>query len=267
MMNTIICELNERGYCAEIKKISKNGVEKTGVIIGEGEVRPTIYIDDLLAENIALHEIVSKIIDIYENAPDIDFEVAEISSWEYAKKNLRLCLQKKTDEPILKRDYLDMEMYVRVNVSESGSYKIPSGMFKEISEDEIFARALLNTKKNIAVEDMYNLLVSMGCDEKEMEYMGIEPSKMLIVTNKERTHGASVICDKDFLSIIAKEYDSNLVILPSSIHECIICFDNAPDMELYNGMVREAYKTQVVPEEVLSNHAYFFNRLNCEVTW
>lgn len=36
------------------------------------------------------------------------------AKWEYAKNNLQLCLQRKTDETILKRNYLDMEMYARL---------------------------------------------------------------------------------------------------------------------------------------------------------
>ena len=43
MMNEIIMELNNRGYKAESTTVVENGVEKVGVIIGEGTIRPTIY--------------------------------------------------------------------------------------------------------------------------------------------------------------------------------------------------------------------------------
>lgn len=36
MMNEIIAELNNRGYKAESTTVVKNGVEKVGIIIGEG---------------------------------------------------------------------------------------------------------------------------------------------------------------------------------------------------------------------------------------
>lgn len=38
-------------------------------------------------------------------------------------------------------------------------------------------------------------------------------------------------------------------------------------METYSNMVREVNETQVEPEEVLSNHAYFFNKETCEISW
>ena len=182
------------------------------------------------------------------------------------QNNLQLCLQRKTNEDILKRDYLDMEMYIRVKVAKDSTYKVKPGMFKEVSEDEIFARALLNAKENILVEDMAKMLANMmGCDISELPDTG--ETKMIVVTNNEKVNGAVAICDKELLSNIAREYNSNLVILPSSIHECIIHIDNNPDMEMYSNMVRDVNKTQVEPEEILSDHAYFFNKETCEISW
>lgn len=188
------------------------------------------------------------------------------AKWEYAKNNLQLCLQRKTDETILKRNYLDMEMYVRVKTDRNISYKITPGMFKNISEEEIFARAFLNAKENILVEDMTKMISDMiGCDTNELP--DIYDQNMIIVTNKRKSLGAVSICDKELLSNIAKKYDSNFVILPSSIHECIIRFDNNPDMKKYSDMVREVNEAEVSPNEVLSDHAYFFDKETCEITW
>lgn len=262
MMNKIIAELNNRGYKAESTTVVKNGVEKVGVIIGEGTIRPTIYPN----LNLTVNECVSEIINTYENVPKMNINVNEVTNWEYVKNNLQLCLQRKTNEDILKRDYLDMEMYIRVKVTKDSTYKVKPGMFKEVSEDEIFARALLNAKENILVEDMAKMLADMmGCDISELPGMG--ETKVIVVTNKAKVNGAVAICDKELLSNIAREYNSNLVILPSSIHECIIHIDNDPDMEMYSNMVCEVNETQVEPEEVLSNHAYFFNKETCEISW
>lgn len=262
MMNEIIAELNNRGYKAESVTVVKNGIEKVGIVIGKGIIRPTIYPN----LNHTVNECVSEIINTYENTPKMNINTDKIVKWDYVKNNLQLCLQRKTDENILKRNYLDMEMYVRVKVAKDATYKIKPGMFKEVSEDEIFARALLNAKENILIEDMAKMLANMiGCDISELPDMG--ETKMIVVTNKEKVNGAVAICDKELLSNIAREYNSNLVILPSSIHECIIHIDNEPDMKMYSNMVREVNATQVSPEEVLSDHAYFFNKETCEISW
>ena len=261
-MNEIIAELNNRGYKAESVTVLRNGIEKVGITIGEGTIRPTIYPN----LNLTVNECIREIINTYENAPKMDINVDKITKWDYVKNNLQLCLQRKTNEDILKRDYLDMEMYIRVKVTKDSTYKVKPGMFKEVSEDEIFARALLSAKENILVEDMAKMLADMmECNISELP--GMSETKVIVVTNKANVNGAVAICDKELLSNIAREYNSNLVILPSSIHECIIHIDNDPDMEMYSSMVREVNETQVEPEEVLSDHAYFFNKETCEISW
>ena len=87
MMNKIIAELNNRGYKAESTTVVKNGIEKVGIIIGEGTIRPTIYPD----LNYTVDECVSEIINIYENIPKMDINTDKIVKWDYAKNNLQLC--------------------------------------------------------------------------------------------------------------------------------------------------------------------------------
>lgn len=163
-----------------------------------------------------------------------------------------------------------MEVYVRVKVSEDGTYKVKPGMFKEIGEDEIFARALLATKNNIVVEDMGKMLAEMmggALDFTDIMGSCLPMPQPIIISNTEKTFGSAGICDKELLSKIAKEHNSSFVIIPSSIHECIIYFDNDPNMKEYNAMVREINATEVAPEEELSDHAYFFNKNTCEISW
>ena len=97
MMNEIIMELNNRGYKAESTTVVKNGIEKVGIIIGEGTIRPTIYPD----LNYTVDECVSEIINTYENTKKIDINTDKIVKWDYAKNNLQLCLQRKTNEDII----------------------------------------------------------------------------------------------------------------------------------------------------------------------
>lgn len=271
VVNTVVNELNKRGYKAELTSVFKNGIEKVHVVIGNGKVRPSIDVDSLLVDGAHnIDGIVSRAIAIYSNSLNTSFDIPNITTWNYAKDHLQLCLQGKTNEPILKRHYLDLEMYVRVKVSEDGTYKVKPGMFKEISEDEIFARALLATKNNIVVEDMGKMLAEMmGGTLDFTDIMGscLPMPQPIIISNTEKTFGSAGICDKELLSKIAKEHNSSFVIIPSSIHECIIHLDNDPNMKEYNAMVREINATEVAPEEELSDYAYFFNKDTLEITW
>lgn len=157
MLNKITMELKNRGYNAEITTVVKNGVEKKGITIGDGNIKPTIYPD--LTKT--LDECVDEIINTYENTPENFYDVSKITSWEYVKDNLMICLQKKSNEDILKRDFLDLEMYVRVDVSNGGTYKVKPNMFKDVSDDEVIARALFNTEKNTTINNMAKVIAEM----------------------------------------------------------------------------------------------------------
>lgn len=265
MMEAIVKELMERGYQAEEVSITKNGIERKGIAIGEGKARPTLY-PDFSGGGKTVKDFVDEIINLYENLEVPNFP-DDISSWEFIKENMFLCIRPKTNENILKRDFLDLEMYIRVKVLEDGTYIVKPGVITEVSEDEAFATALANTKKEEHVEDMLDLLLSTGLYEKEdLELPPGTPSQ-IVLTNNKKLYGAAVICDKELLMNLAEKYNSNLVILPSSIHDCIVMAENAPNMKMFSGMVKEVNATSLVAEDVLSDHAYFFNKETNEITW
>lgn len=224
MMNAIIRELGCRGYKAEKVEVMKNGITYLGVTIGDNDVRPTIYIDKYINEGFDVRQIVGKVLEIYnDNKYDIpDFDINYITEWEYAKENLRLCIQSQSTEDIVKRKFLDMEMYVRVDVGH-GTYKVnlPTLQRFGTSENELFDIALKRMKDNIEVEDLVTKLASMMGDDANFLRDSQMPQQF-ILTNPDNMYGAAGICDIEILEEIANRYKSNLVILPSSIHECLI---------------------------------------------
>lgn len=270
-VNEIIEKIEEKGYKALINKTVKNGVELTGITIGDGEVRPTVYIDEYINEGLSTDIIVEKFIDIYEKFKSEKmslFNVNEILSWDYAKDNVRLCIQKKGTEDIIKRDFLDLEIYIKVNVNY-GSYKVNSKILQKfgVSEDEIFERAAVLTRETVKIETIVATINKMAKEQGKNMEVEEDDIPQLILTNEEGMFGAVAIYYTEILKRIAKGYNSSLVILPSSIHECIIQPDNSPDMETLSDMVKEINEEYVNPEEVLSDHAYFFNRETGKIEW
>ena len=77
---------------------------------------------------------------------------------------------------------------------------------------------------------------------------------MYVLSNRSRSYGAAAILYKGRLEGIG-EY------LPSSVHEVIIIPQSAaPGQEELSDLVTEINTTQVDAEEVLSNHAYYYDR-------
>lgn len=259
-------ELEKRGYVADTITVSKNGISKTGICVGDGATKPTFY----PAAGRSTKEIADEIISQLSRLPQIDTTL--ISNWEYAKDNLRLCIQRKTDENILKRDYLDLELYVRVelpsNICSGGgmtaSFKIVPGMFN-VDEDEIFRRALETAKEKFVVRDMRDELGILLSDDPSKYDMPDSPDApcMLVASYGNKINGAAVICDTDLLRNVAQKYDSDILIIPSSIHECILvvnCDQIQSDMASFDFMVQEVNNSEVDEEERLSDHVYVYRR-------
>ena len=267
-VNEIIMELKANGIEVQKTRVSKNGIEKSAITLGDenAKAKPCFYLDDYEDTGLTVSEIVTEIIDRYNQAMNMDLNVNDITSWDYAKDRVILCIQRKTNESILKREFLDLEMYARVVISESSSYKVREYMFAA-TEEEVFQQALKNTKANARVEDMAKVLAEMmGVDVKEIVNESPQPP-MIVISNKNNMYGAGVMCDTELLSKIATEYDSNLMIIPSSIHECLLYLDGLIDISKASEMVADINKSEVAPEEVLSNHVYLFNKDTKQITW
>lgn len=74
-------------------------------------------------------------------------------------------------------------------------------------------------------------------------------------------YGAAVIFYDNFLKQIADKLDSNLIILPSSIHECIILPDSGDlELEELEDMVKEINIQEVEPEDRLSDDIYYYDK-------
>ena len=271
----IMDELKRKGYDVESKDVTKNGVELQGIIIGTESVRPTIYADDYLDTD--LNYAVNTIINLYKNSQKnpMQFDVQNIMKWDNLKTKLQLCIQKKGNEDIVKRDFLDLEQYVRaiVNMDEEGvgSFKVtPSHLeFLGITEEILFNAAWECTKPTITETNMAELMASMmGMTiEDVLSEMGNTPMQ-IVLGNQNNVNGAIAMCDVEILSDIAERYNANLVILPSSIHEVIVMpIDDDIDFDKLDDMVNEVNETQVLPTEQLSDHIYKFNRYTKEVTF
>lgn len=269
----IIYELRNRGYETESIDSVKNGTTLHGISIGTGLVRPAIYVDEYLNRN-DIDDVVDDILYIYDNSiknvPNIETtDLKGLLKWENVKDHLQLCLQKRSSEHIVKRNFLNVEQYVRVVL---GSYNGNKASFKVtpehltqfgVAEFELFETAFQNSKKEFVAEDMFDVIVNMMPSSTDIEELKMLTGDVIqiVVSNKDKLHGAAAICDTELLSKIADKYESDLAIIPSSIHECILMpINNDTDFIELDTMIQEVNETEVKPEEVLSDSAYRFIR-------
>ncbi len=284
-VDNIVDLLQERmGDAYEIKVIQvmkNNDVELTGIAITrQGDsIFPTIYLEGLYREFLdgaRLSTLVEKIMNCYEEqsmALELDMEFFrdysrvkdrifyKLVSFEKNKKFLR-------DAPHLKWNDLAVVFYYALEkeVMDGGFIVINREhmlMWKQNAES-LYRLARRNTKR-----DMPELLVSMR--ELVLELTGIQMRDedavpMYVLTNQEKRFGAAAMLYSEQIGELARRLESDLLILPSSVHEVLLIPDDqSREYSVYRQMVEEVNRTQVEPEEVLSYGLYRYCRKNSEI--
>ena len=260
----------------EIKaqKITKAGdKEYTGIIIKPKgtNIVPNIYLWDGY-EDEPLDKVVDKIIKAYEQYKvngtlNIDF----ITDWEKVKGKILIQLvNPKTNEKYLENlvtyPFLDLTAIFYITVLDDkdsgiGNVKVRNDFLEKwgVTAEEIFNTAVENTREEVMIEDMLEMIKAMGMPAPEMD--GAAP--MIILSNKTKVNGAGVL--PSAVEMIRERY-GKCYIIPSSIHEMIILPDDGnQNTEEINDMICEVNATQVAPEEVLSNHAYYIDETEIRV--
>lgn len=123
-----------------------------------------------------------------------------------------------------------------------------------IEMSELNERAKTNTKKEGFV---FNRLESF------LNRNDIAESGFFVLTNDSKEYGATALLFNEYLEDISDVLKSDLLILPSSIHECIIGeFDEYVEENLnyFKQMVLEVNNEFVSKEDILSDNIYKYDR-------
>jgi hypothetical protein len=123
---------------------------------------------------------------------------------------------------------------------------------------EMFQSQAINNGK-YASEEEKELLEQLYPKDRNQS---TEPDEieMYILSNTTNLNGASALFYPNVLQDFAVSHQSNLYILPSSIHEVILIPENRElSKEYLCQMVIDVNQTQVPIEEVLSNEVYYYN--------
>ena len=131
---------------------------------------------------------------------------------------------------------------------------------------ELFGLAKRNTQKLFpwVCSSLAEVLEEIGAEDGGQASAGedifLREMPLQVLSNAKRTHGAICMLYPDLLDGLAGKGQRNFYILPSSIHEVILLTDTGAESagELKK-MVTEVNRTQVAPEEVLSDSLYYYD--------
>ena len=127
----------------------------------------------------------------------------------------------------------------------------------------IFEQGIKNTEDESEILGIDQLIVQLLGEEAVdgVGNLGEPIFPMYVFTNKMRVLGAAGAFLGSKVKELSKQLESNLFILPSSIHEAILIPDTGKmSVEEFSEMVREINLEQVPEEERLADDIYYYNR-------
>lgn len=257
--------------------VKNNNVILSGITIKDEAINaaPTIYLEQFyesFQDGETLESISDKILNIYDSnklKQDYDFEFIE--NYESAKNNLyfKAVNHDKNKEFLEEIPYFEFEdlalvPYILIDdeIFWSASLVIHRNLFERwcIDENTLYYDIMQNMEQNFEYDFMpiTDVLAEMtNCILPDEDY-GIG---MYVLSPKTKLYGAALIAIDSVLEKIAAELDSDFYIIPSSVHELIIVKSHDKDMaESLNEMINEVNETVVSCEDILSDHAYFYER-------
>ena len=90
--------------------------------------------------------------------------------------------------------------------------------------------------------------------------------RLYILTNESGVNGATSILYDDVIREFAREQESNICILPSSIHELVLICGNQEDKAYLGELVRQVNKYIVTEADYLSNNVFFYDLYEDKIT-
>lgn len=293
-MRRAMTEVLGDGYEVKLQEVQKNnGVRLQGLLIltEKQNVSPTIYLKpfwEAYEGGVTLADLVSKILQIYrEDTPGESIDMSFFKDFERVKD--RICyrlIDAKQNQELLGRvphvAFLDLAIcfYYAYEGEPLGNgtiliYQTHANMW-QVGVAELMRLAQVNTPRlfpwecnsmEAVVRELFGEEEAQGMWLNEEERQQLKKElPMRILSNEQRIHGAACILYPGVLEKVAREVSANLYILPSSVHEVILLPDKGEeDPEQLKSMVREVNRTQLEPEEVLSDSLYYFDSLKRNV--
>ena len=269
------------------KQVTKNNdTVLTGLMIKEDEnIHPVIYLNSLfeLCDGEVTSMLLNKISDAYEQNKVDHINLEFLKDYNSIKHNLRVRLINKDDNAMYLADavyntFMDLAIVAYINTTDiihlgygQSSIKVTGSMSVSwgVSHDQVISDAINCTfsETDFSIEPIGKVLHDMMPDlfSDDLPFPEVTDGyNAFYVCKAGDVNGSVAMLFQDKITEFAKSIDSDLYILPSSIHEILLVPVNQMRGN-YNDlrdMVCDVNSSEVMDSEILSDHPYFFSRDN-----
>ena len=275
-----------QGMRLRVEPVNKVNKVLDGItLVGSGAGRsvfPTLYINHMY-EHYLETENLQEVLQSAARRMDMAFkEMPEVGdvNLEGAKDNIVFqVINTLQNEDMLRnmphREFQDLSIIYRwvVKVDENGiqSSAIRNNFAEQLgmNEEQLFKCAVENTRRifpptvksmNDVIREMF-ISDGMPAEVADMMIGEIPEDKMMwVISNDRGINGAGSMLYEDNLHKLAMKLETDLYILPSSVHECIAVSTNVGDPYELAEMVSEINMGQVALEDRLSNQVYHYDK-------
>ena len=278
----------------EVKEVLKNnGIRMTGIEIQrEGSsISQIIYLEPFFEDirqgketETVLKDIANSYIRNANSGCRTEMNAQQLMEFENIRRSIEpVLVHTAENREILgqmpHRKIADLSLYYKIVFQDQendmqASMNIMNGHMKQwgISEPELYHQAVTNmeNRETNTLTPMEDMLASMFTGKGEernllkegtVECANLPQEGFYVLTNERKTYGASLLAVPGVMEKVDQLFPEGYYILPSSLHEVLIIEkDKNLSAKELGEMVREINRTEVSPQERLSDCVYEYDR-------
>lgn len=264
------------------QSVKNNGVECRGITLELPQSKNQIaisledYFDDY-NQGRSIAEIADRILEIQRQAPT-NLTVSNFFDFDMVKDNLlfKLINYKKNEVQLMDMPYLPfldlaIVFYIALEIGENGIASIPIHnehlKLWEVDAETLWSYAQRNAPFLLPPKIMAMADILKRCPQETLpeefpdcllEYFS---SGIFALSNHCGCQGSSVILYQGILKKLGDTFQKNYFLIPSSVHEFLIYLEDiGVPKEVFTEWISSVNETELDPQEVLSDHPYYYNR-------
>ncbi|MCR5801320.1 MAG: DUF5688 family protein [Lachnospiraceae bacterium] len=269
------------GYIVKINdviKLNETKLKGISIFAEGGNISPTIYLEDYYRSyedgDETFGDIINRLIGFYrDRSPRNELNMNFFNEYKNVRKRLSFRLISEEKNKLLLEDtpyipYLDLAICFYYSFKDddigNGSILIKQSHIDKwgVGTKELMEDSMKNSRGLFPPEfgKVTDVILSMKGFDPE-DYRDEYEPPLYILTNTERLFGAAAILYPDMLKEISGKLDSDIYVIPSSVHEVLILPEKeVSDPDNLRTIIREINRTQVRRSEVLSDTLYFYEK-------
>lgn len=264
------------------KQQKNNGQVRYGIVFSSPgtNTSPTIYLEeayDYYQTTGNLNAVIDKFAELYRSLPAMQVDTQKFMDFPAAKDRIfmKLVNTEKNREFLEKVPHIpfqDLSIVYYCLIGETGGrimdLSVNDQLLKEWGIDTLalHQHAMENYNRLFPVKfgSLNQYLLEKGLleteDLKEAAETGLD-SGLYYLSNEKLLNGAVLMTCKNLMDEITDFFGEDFYILPSSIHEVLLLPESkAPPKEELDLTVQEINQAQLKPEEILSDHVYYYSK-------